>query len=85
MPKYIAPHMAARTEAVKRIWIAEHEQKKKESVQQIMPRVISFSVGYLVGAQGKGWVFWLVSVGVYFALFYFLRYISRVYKINWLL
>jgi hypothetical protein len=82
--QYQPPHQVIRAQKIKAIWIKEHEREQRRRISFIVPRVISFSIGYLVGTQGRGWSLWISSVIVYFALFYFLKYVAETYKINWL-
>jgi uncharacterized membrane protein YfcA len=79
---YTPPHMAIRLERVKRIWRKEWIAEQNNVQNTVMPRLISFSFGFIAGVLGEGWIFWLFSVLLYFGVFYLLKYLSRVWKIN---
>lgn len=80
-PPYFPPHLVARTERIKKIWIAEHERKRVRSPLIVIPSIIAYSLGFLSGAAGHTWGVWLFTLVCYVGSFYFIRYVRDSWKI----
>ena len=72
----------ARVVAVRNIWEKEWKEKQNTIPNVVIPRLISFSLGFLAGAEGHGWIFWVFSLFLYFVFFYAIKHFIKVYKIN---
>ena len=81
---YQPPHTQARLARVKEIWREEWEKKQAESVSPIskmIPVMVSFSFGYLDRGLGHGVWFWLFTMAMYIATYYFVHYVGVAWKI----
>lgn len=79
---FTPPHSVIRMERIKGIWEKEWKAKQNTIPNVVVPRLVSFSIGFIAGTQGHGWIFWGFSVVLYFFFFYGIKYVSKVYQIN---
>ena len=71
------PHIAARTEAVKAIWIQEYERKRRTRWVSVIPTALAYSMGYWAGAKYLLWTNWAFTLTVSLVIFLVIKIFTK--------
>jgi hypothetical protein len=74
--------MLERTEEVKRIWIKQYEMERRGKVSTLIGSIMAYSIGFWSGSIGHTVNFMFITIAISIAIWYGLRYLRTVYKIN---